>query len=298
MAINNIKTKLRGNVKMKKTIILFLVLAISIISLSGCNANNQSNKSDTESNDTIKTNPNTNDKLVVLFRGITLDEKDTKVNILNKETDSSKKQELYSKYEREYYLYSNGAFLGKANGKIEGRGLDYYWNVIISPDQQYEVALSKQYNPYPRQMTLINSNFPKEFNIDGKVFKSVNNQFNVSATIRELYKVDIDGDNKDEYIALAVDEQSYFFAKCLIDSDLNVAAYLTVFKGKPKYGDFQDLLKNYNLKDSGEIIDINNDGVMELLLRLPSYEGFNFKVFTYKNKVFDGAFITKASIDP
>lgn len=286
---------------MKKIIFLFLILAISIISFSGCNSNtnnqNKENKDNSsENNAASQTNKNINQPLVVLFCGISLDEKDMRIPVFDKKFDAEKIQEIYNKYEREYYLYSDGALIGQSNGKIEERGLDYSWDISFGQefDNKVEVAISKQFNPYPRQITNISSDFNKEFEIDGKVFKAVNNQFNVSATIREITKVDIDGEGKDEYIALAVDEQSYFFAKCLIDSDFNVVAYLTVFKGKPQFADFDRILK---YKYPCEIIDIDNDGVMEILLSLPTYEGFEYRIFKYKNRVFDGPFITRASVD-
>ena len=58
------------------------------------------------------------------------------------------------------------------------------------------------------------------------------------------------------------------------------------------------LIKSFNLQDSSEIIDINNDGIMEILMELPCYEGFVFRSFTYKNGAFSGDFITNSSLQP
>ena len=47
--------------------------------------------------------------------------------------------------------------------------------------------------------------------------------------------------------------------------------------------------------NSSEIIDIDNDGIMEIIMQIPSYEGLLFEVFKYNNGNFDGEFITEAS---
>ena len=142
----------------------------------------------------------------------------------------------------------------------------------------------------------INSDFPVEFLSGGNVITEINNKFNVNSETKELCSTDLDGDGESEYIALVMDEKKDFFAKCLLDSNYNIISYLTVFN--EKYKDFTSLVTGYNLLDSGEIIDINNDGIMEILVDLPIYEGFSYKVFTYKNGEFDGDFINKCSLKP
>lgn len=277
---------------MKK--IWFLLAIFLILSLGGCNVLSP----DTNNKDPEKNNQTPqNEQPIVLYYGVSLDEIDQENNII-KETDPEKKEQLYSKYEREYYLYSNNSLVGKADGKLEERGFDYYWQVTF-PDElnyEYEVAISDSYNPYPRKIVNTDSNFAEEFDANGKVLNEINNKFNVNSMVKELSRIDLDDDGKDEFLALAVDKNNYFFAKCLIDSDYQIVSYLTVFK--EKHDDFDELVMNYDLFNSGEIFDMDNDGIMEVLVNLPSYEGLSFKAFKYKQGSFDGDFITETSIKP
>ncbi len=285
---------------MRKT---FIILMITVISLSGCNINSTTenlNSTSTSFQENIVTVEKKQDveQPIILYNGITLDtiDKDIDIDIV-KEKDAFQKQRLFAKYEREYYLYSNNTFLEKTIGKIEERGLDYYWQVSFDTKRtDDEVAISQSYNPYPRKIANINSNFPIEFDSNGKVLSEINNKFDVNSKIKELSCIDLDGNGENEYIALFLDAKNNFFAKCLLNSKHNIIAYLTVFK--EKCDDFDAVIERYNLLNSGEIIDINNDSVMEIIVTLPSYEGFLFKVFSYKNGDFDGDFVTKCSLQP
>lgn len=279
--------------KMLKIILPTSLVVFTI--LSGCS---HQDKKELPSSNITTTNksPQVAEKLAVLYHGITIDSADEKFKFLE-ETDASKKQSLSSKYETEYSLYSNNNLLGTAKGKIEGRGFDYNWQVALTPENKdYEVAITKKYEAYPRKTVHINSGFPKEFNSDSKVISEINSKYKVNCEVKELCTVDVDGDGSNEYLALVADEKNDFFAKCLVDSKYKIISYLTVFK--EKNDNFNEVLKEYNLLDSDEIIDINNDGVMEIIVSLPAYEVFLFKVFTYKNGNFDGDFTTVCSLKP
>lgn len=315
----------KSKIKLGVTVMrkLFVLVLIIFTMLCGCNTN----KSDTTSNPKAKTNPakveaiNNFDKMIttkndavdtktttakkdsvdkrepiVLYYGITLEENDGYVDVIEGK-DVSLNKKLYSKYETKYYLYSDGKYLGSAQGKIEGRGLDYCWEVNF-PEKynQAEVAISEKFNTYPRQINYMTSDFPKEFSAGGKILNQIDNQFKVNSKIKELCYVDLDGDYKEEYLAWVEDERNNFFAKCLVNSKLEIIAYVTVFQTKVE--NFEEIAKACNLKDAGEIIDINNDGIMEILVELPSYEGFDYRVFTYKNGIFNGEFITKCIVTP
>lgn len=235
---------------------------------------------------------------IVLFHGITLNPEDRDIDIYES-ADPLQKQKMIKKYEQEYSIYSNGKFLGKAIGKTEGRGLDYYWDVSFDTEYGYEMALFGINNPYPREIKNIEPGIPIEFKENERVSNELNSRFNVQSRISELTIVDLDGNGTNEYIALFVDKKNYFFTKCLIDSSFNIISYLTVLKEKEnELVDWENFFKYYNLQNSGEIIDINNDGIMEIILDNPIYEGFDFKVFTYKDGKLDGEFINMASIQP
>jgi hypothetical protein len=55
-------------------------------------------------------------------------------------------------YDIEYYLYADGQYLGRVQGKLEAIGYYAFWEVNF-PDTDYyeEVAISQPYNPYPEK---------------------------------------------------------------------------------------------------------------------------------------------------
>lgn len=273
----------------------YILILCLILFISGCNQSKTNDTSKTVLEDENKVQQS--EKPVALYYGISCNTSDQKDNLI-KEEDASKKQQMYLKYEREYYLYSNNTFIQKSKGKIDERGLDYYWQVTFPGEvnNKYEVAISKSYNPYPRKSINSDSNFPEKFNSKSEIINEINSKFNVNSEVKELCSIDFDGDGKNEFLILVVDENNNFFAKCLVDSNYRIVSYLTVFKEAYKY--FNELVMDCDIFNSGEIIDINNDDIMEIIVQLPSYEGLSFKVFTYKDGNFDGDYINNTTLKP
>lgn len=272
----------------------------SILEPAKINDSKTENSNDISNSAIIEKTTETNliNDRIVLYHGITLNSEDENIDIYES-ADSVQKEKIIKKYEREYLIYSDGKLLGKAIGKTEGRGLDYYWDVSFDTDYGYEIAVAGIDNPYPREIKDIKADFPIEFRENGRVLNEVNSQFNVDSRTNELIIVDIDGDGLNEYMALFLDKKNYFFAKCLIDSNFKILSYLTVLKEhEDEFVEWEKLFSHYNLHDSGEIIDINSDGIMEIILDFPTYEGFDFKIFTYKDGKFNGEFINMSSLQP
>ncbi|UWG96235.1 hypothetical protein LPY66_15195 [Dehalobacter sp. DCM] len=285
---------------MKAIRILFALLIV--ICLSGCTTS-ETNSDRAATGNISSDNLSVSDikqkveQPIVLYNGISLNETDRDAKVIDG-SDVIKNKEMYLKYEREYYLYSDGTYIGRANGKIEGRGLDYYWQVVFPSEigKKYEVAISNSYNPYPRRFEYIASDFPKEFDENSEVIREINKKYNVNSCVKEVCRVDLDGNGKDEFLILVVDYVNNFFTKCLVDSNYHIVSYLTVFNEKYEY--FDELVKDCDVFSSGEIIDINNDGIMEIIVDLPCYEGLLFKIFTYNNGNFVGDYITNTSLKP
>ncbi len=301
---------------MSKIIAIVMVL---LFILSGCEANKANkNNNDNNTQTTIDQNieelndnnqsqssPKTNQYLenseeplgdseepIVLYHGITLDDADQRIEIRTNENEDEVNY-IMKKYTREYYLYSNQQFLGKENGIAEIRGYDYYWEVNFQNLGNFEVAISQPYNPYPRKVSDISSEFALEPGNFCTVISEVNNRFGVTCEITELLSVDLDGNGNDEYFIMLCDRESYFFAKCLLNPEYKIISYLTVVREEDEEYDYT--IEEFRMLNSSEIIDIDNDGIMEIIMQIPSYEGLLFEVFKYNNGDFDGEFITEAS---
>lgn len=271
---------------MKKITIALLLWAA--IFISGC--------SFSETNEPAQPDQANGEKqqLLALFHGIPLDVGDRDTDIFEGESDL--KEQMLTKYETEYYLYSNQQPIQESVGEIEQRGLDYYWQVDFPDEIEYELALSQSYDPYPNDIKDITSQLPIEFDDDGQVIQTINNQFDVDVKVRELNRVDLDGDGNEEFLAFVVDEDNNLFAKCLVNSDYNIISYFTVFQEECQF--FDQLVQDFNLSNSGEVIDVNNDGIMEIVIVLPTYEGFSFEVLTYKDGNFNGDQIINTTLKP
>lgn len=298
---------------------IIAIVMVLLFTLSGCEANNaKKNNNDNNTQATIDQNieesndnnqsqssPKTNqyledseeplgdsEKPIVLYYGITLDDADRRIKILTNENEDEVNY-IMKKYSREYYLYSNQQFLGKENGIAEIRGYDYYWEVNFQNLDNPEVAISQPYNPYPRKVTDIYSEFALELGNFYTVISEVNNRFGVTCEITELLSVDLDGNGNDEYFIMLCDRESHFFAKCLLNPEYKIISYLTVVHEEDEEYDYT--IEEFRMQNSSEIIDIDNDGIMEIIMLIPSYEGLLFEVFKYNNGDFDGEFITEAS---
>jgi hypothetical protein len=292
---------------------------VLLFTLSGCeinNANKNNNDDNTQAtidqnieelnnNNQSQSSPKTNqyledseeplensEKPIVLYHGITLDDADRRIEIRTNENEDEVNY-IMKKYSREYYLYSNQQFLGKENGIAEIRGYDYYWEVNFQNLDNFEVAISQPYNPYPRKVTDIYSEFALEPGNFCTVISEVNNRFGVTCEITELLSVDLDGNGNDEYFIMLCDRESHFFAKCLLNPKYKIISYLTVVHEEDEEYDYT--IEEFRMQNSSEIIDIDNDGIMEIIMQIPSYEGLLFEVFKYNNGNFDGKFITEAS---
>lgn len=294
MLNNSIDNK--GGMVVKKMYMIPLVISMSITVLYGCNSHKAISNVGGSSKPIVSNKTAEKDNIAAVHYGIALNIVDGNIDIFDT-ANSQQKQRILKKYEKEYYLYSNNKFIAKAAGKVEGSGLDSYWKVVFpSNTNKYEVAISESFSPYPRKIVFTTSHFKKEFDDKGNIVSKINNKFGVSCKIKELVSIDLDGNGKNEYLALFIDEKSNFFAKCLIDSKYSIISYLTIFK--ESCANFNGTVDNYDLKNGNEIIDINDDGIMEIIVDMPSYEGNIFKVFTYKNGKFDGDFINNASFQP
>lgn len=129
-------------------------------------------------------------------------------------------------------------------------------NVIFDREYAVEVAVSKDYNPYPRPIIFSTIGYPIELCEGGAALSEINSLYSVNCITYELCTSDLDGDGQNEYIALVADKEKKFAAKCLFNSEFSVISYLTVITEE---SDIDECINFLNLNESGEIIDVNND---------------------------------------
>lgn len=188
--------------------------------------------------------------------------------------------ETLKRYNTKYYNYEDGKYLGESKGVF---GTDETttvenWSVVGNVKK---VATTLKYDAMPRTYTKINT-LPNELK-DMADYTSVN-----------IHSIDLDGDNKNEYIVcttLEYAEGEIGDGKPEASSDImlfdsnysKVAELVSIPDGFwdsiRKTDDNKRLLK----LDDVTYADIDNDGIMEIIIETPVWEGRAVNVYKYKN---------------
>ena len=193
-----------------------------------------------------------NEKLVVLYNGLILDT--SKMDEVKLQYIDSTSQES-EKYVITYYSYENYGFkeakLGTLSNKLAGN--------LVKIDNVGKIAISEDYNAMPRDVKVINT-VPEVISDDMKNYDSV-----------KTIIIDLDGNNTEEYILILANKSTGYSKIALYDakgSKVNDLASIEKSKWK------KDTKTEYYLSISNiETIDIDNDGIMEIVLEIPHGTG-------------------------
>jgi len=205
-----------------------------------------------DSTDTRKT---ANQELVVLYKGLILDNTNFDENTL-KYIDSTKADA--DKYVITYYSYENYSFKEAKLGVLSQKVYDN----SVKIDNVGKVAISEEYEAVPRQIKVVNT-VPSIISDNNPLVKDYD-------TVKTI-STDFDGNGTEEYILILKNTKTGFSKITFIDSKgEKVADLASIEKSKWK----QDANNEYYLGiDNVEILDINNDGVMEILVEIPHSTG-------------------------
>lgn len=216
------------------------------------------------------------------------------------------------KYNIKYYNYENGQYKGETKG-IFGKEETYEGQSIVS--NVSKIAISKKYNAIPRNITKMKV-IPEELKNEKMypvqvLHSSTGESVSVNFEDLKVKSVDLDGDNKLEYIVcwnLDIEEGEYEDSHAesssgiiLFDNTFNKISQLVSIKQEFKNNQDKKDKKEENFVfdiDDVECIDIDNDGKMEVLIELPSWEGFKYSLLKYDNGKIEGKVDYKASIEP
>ena len=143
-----------------------------------------------------------------------------------------------------------------------------------------ELQVSQKYNAVPRKFTTI-KDLPDELSEYAD-----NNKV-------ELQSIDLDGDNKVEYILAYssfaspedydVEEYTNYSEILVLDNNFNKIA--TLASAQDQYWEHDGIITDeffLSLEDV-EYIDIDNDNIMEILVDTNVYEGTGVNIYKYKN---------------
>ncbi len=196
-----------------------------------------------------------NESLVVLYNGLILDtSKMDEVTLQYVDTTS----EQSDKYIITYYSYENYRKKESSLGILSSQVYDG----LAKIEDVGKIAISEDYEAIPRSIkvvntvpTIVSDNNPKISDYD---------------TVKTLI-TDLDGNGTEEYILVLANKTTGFSKITAIDSKgSKIADLASIEKSKWK----KDTNTEYYLSINNiEIIDVDNDGIMEILIEIPHATG-------------------------
>lgn len=234
--------------------------------------NTVSNSTSSESVNTVTASEvkTLNEKLIVLYDGLILDTSSMGIKDLKyiDKTDVNK-----DKYVITYYNYENFA----ATGSVLGTLSEEVYEGVLKVDNVGKISISEKFTCIPRDIQVVNA-IPSVVNDNNDLSK-----YDTTKTIM----VDLDGNGTNENILILSNRQKGYSKISLVDYQGTLVADLAYIE---KSNWSSATTEDYYLTiDNIEILDIDNDGVMEIILELPTYEGTpEISLLKYKNGELQG----------
>lgn len=212
-----------------------------------------------------------NESLVVLYNGLILDT--SKMDEVTLQYIDSTVAES-DKYVITYYSYENYSKKDSSLGLLSSQVYDG----LAKIDNVGKIAISEDYDAIPRSIkvvntvpTIVSDNNPKIADYD---------------SVKTLI-ADLDGNGTDEYILIMANKTTGYSKITAFDSKgAKIADLASIEKSKWK----KDSTTEYYLSISNiEIVDVDNDGIMEIVIEIPHATGNpTISLLKYNNGVLQG----------
>lgn len=212
-----------------------------------------------------------NENLIVLYNGLILDTTKMAQTEL-KYIDNSDKYK--DKYVITYYNYESFGFKDSKLGTLSSQVYDG----LVKIDNVGKVAISESYDAIPREIKIVNA-IPT-------IVSDKNSKIGDYDSTKTII-ADLDGNGTDEYILILANKQTGYSKITLMESSGTKVADLAYIE-KSKWESVTT--EEYHLSLSNvELIDVDNDGIMEILIEIPRYEGDpTVSLLKYKNGELSG----------
>lgn len=229
--------------------------------------------------DGTNTRKTLNEELVVLYNGLILDT--TQMGeVTLKYIDNTNDQA--DKYVITYYNYENYSYKDSTLGMLSSQ----LYEGLVKIDNVGKIAISEDYDAIPRSIKVVNT-IPT-------IVSDNNKNISDYDTVKTMI-VDLDGNQTEEYILVLANKTTGFSKIVLIDSKgSKVADLASIEKSQWK----KDSVDGYYLSLSNiDIIDVDNDGIMEILVEIPQATGNStVSLLKYNNGVLQGETDIKCSL--
>jgi hypothetical protein len=241
--------------------------------------NNQANNSTVTSTDASSRKVQ-NENIIVLYDGLLLDVSEMKRTELQY-IDSTNAEK--DKYVITYYNYENYSFVNSALGSLSTQVYDG----LLKINNVGKIAISESYDALPRTIQVVNA-LP--------TIITDNNKLDDYDSVKAII-TDLDGNGIDEYILILANKNTGYSKISFVNSTGSTITDLAYIE-KSKWGQVSE--QGYYLSISNvEIVDVDNDGVMEILVEIPKYEGEpDVSILKYKNGELSGETNIECSLLP
>ena len=193
-----------------------------------------------------------NEEIIVLYDGLVLNVSEMKVVDLQYIDNSSTEKENYV---ITYYNYENFGFTDSSLGILSSQVLDG----LVKIDNVGKVSISESYDAIPRDIQVINS-------IPAVVLD--NNSDFADYDTRKTIISDLDGNGTNEYIVILSSTTTGESRIVLVESTGFIKATIaTMNKAGWEAVSTDGYYLSYN---NIEILDVDNDGIMEILFEIPT----------------------------
>lgn len=217
-----------------------------------------------------------NEEIIVLYDGLILDATEMKLVELKYIDNSSQHKD---KYVITYYNYENYSYKDSSLGTLSTQVLDG----LVKIDNVGKVAISENYKAVVNEIQVVNS-------IPAVVLD--NNSDFANYDTKKTIIADLDGNQTNEYIVILANKNTGESKIVLVESTGFIKATLATMD---KSGWDSIAADGYYLSYSNiEILDIDNDGIMEILFEVPTTDPVPTKVNLLKYK--NGELVGKTDI--
>ncbi len=212
-----------------------------------------------------------NEEQIVLYNGLVLDTSKMDEVALQYIDNKSQGKDMYV---ITYYTYNNYEFEKSSLGTLSNELYDGF----VKVENVGKLAISEDYNAIPRDVKVVNT-IPA-------VISTNNPKVGDYDTVKTII-CDLDGNSEDEYILVLANKSTGYSKISLFESSgANVADLASIEKSK---WDKATNAEYYLSISNVQIADIDNDGVMELLIELPHAQGEpTISLIKYKNGELQG----------
>lgn len=223
-----------------------------------------------------------NENLIVLYDGLILDT--TKMDLVNlKYIDNTSTDK--DKYVITYYNYENFEYTGSTLGKLS----EQIYENLIRIDNVGKISISEEYNAIPKDIKIVNT-IPN-------IILDNNSKLSEYDQVKTII-ADLDSNGMDEYITILANKKTGFSKISLYDGTGKLVDDLAYIEKSKWYQNDMNGEFYFSL-DCVNVIDVDNDGIMEILVDIPKYEGeSSVSILKYKNSKLEGKTNIECSLLP